>query len=92
MQTISVHRAMELGVAARSAVESLLGRKVADEEHVTVMAYPAQTPESEPDRKAAVRELIEDLDSMAASASHIPEEEMDQLIDEAIRHVRHRRS
>ena len=91
MQTISVHRAMELGNAARSAVESLLGRKVADEEHVTVMAYPPETPESEPDRKAAVRELIEDLDSMAASASHIPEEEMDQLIDEAIRHVRHRR-
>jgi hypothetical protein len=75
---------MELGDAARSAVESLLGRKVADEEHVTVMAYPAQTPESEPDRKAAVRELIEDLDSMAASASHIPEKEMDQLIDEAV--------
>ena len=91
MQTISVRRANELGNAARSAVESLLGRKVADEEHVTVMAYPAPTAESEPDRKAAVRNLIEDLDSMAASASHIPDEEMDALIDEAIRHARHRR-
>jgi len=37
----------------------------------------------------AARDLIEDLDSMAASASNIPEEEMDQLIDEAIRNVRH---
>ena len=92
MQTISVRRANELGSAARSAVESLLGRKVADEEHVTVMAYPAQTPESEPDRKTAVRDLVEDLDSLAASASHIPEEEMDALIEEAIRHARHRRS
>jgi hypothetical protein len=91
MQTISVRRANELGNAARSAVESLLGRKVADEEHVTVMAYPASPAESEPDRKAAVRNLIEDLDSMAASASHIPDEEMDALIDEAIRHARHRR-
>jgi hypothetical protein len=91
MQTISVRRANELGNAARSAVESLLGRKVADEEHVTVMAYPAPPAESEPDRKAAVRNLIEDLDSMAASASHIPDEEMDTLIDEAIRHARHRR-
>jgi hypothetical protein len=35
--------------------------------------------------------LINDLDSMAASASHIPDEEMDALIDEAIRHARHRR-
>jgi hypothetical protein len=77
-----------LGDAARSAIESLLGRKVADEEHVTVMAYPALPSEGEPDSKAAVRELIEDLDSMAASASHIPDEEMDALIDEAIRHAR----
>jgi len=69
MQTISVHRADELGDAARNAVERLLGRRVADEEHITVMAYPAAQPsESEPDRKAAVREMIEDLDSIAASA------------------------
>ena len=91
MQTISVRRADELGDAARSVVESLLGRRVADEEHITVMAYPAQPVEGEPDRKAAVRDLIEDLDSMAAGASQIPDEEMDALIDEAIRHVRHRR-
>ena len=92
MQTISIRRADELGNAARSAVESLLGRKVADEEHVTVMAYPAQSAEGEPDRKAAVQNLIEDLDSMSASASHVPDDEMDALIDEAIRHVRHRRT
>jgi hypothetical protein len=92
MQTISVRRANELGNAARSAIESLLGRKVADEEHVTVMAYPAQAAENEPDRKAAVRDLVEDLDSLAASARHIPEKEMDALIEEAIQHVRQRRS
>jgi hypothetical protein len=92
MQTISVRRADELGNAARDAVESLLDRKVADEEHATVMAYPAQPAESEPDRRAAVRDLIEDLDSMAASASHIPDEEMEALIEEAIGHGRQRRS
>ena len=90
MQTISVRRADELGNAARNAVESLLGRKVADEEQVTVMAYPAEPAEDEPDHKVAVRDLIEDLDSMAASASPIPDEEMEALIDEASRHVRHR--
>jgi hypothetical protein len=42
---------------------------------------------SEPDRKAAIRELIEDLDSLSASASHIPDEEMDALIDEARVHT-----
>jgi hypothetical protein len=44
------------------------------------------------DRTADVRALIEDLDRMASSARHIPEEEMDALIEEAVRHVRHRRS
>jgi hypothetical protein len=63
---------------------------VADEEHVTVMAYPTQPAAGEPDRKAAVQELIEDLDGMSASASHVPDDEMDALIDEAIRHIRHR--
>jgi len=92
MQTISLRRAGQLGNAAGSAVESSLGRKVADEEHVTVMAYPAQATERRADRKAAVRDLVEDLDAMAASASHIPDEEMDALIDEAIRHVRRPRS
>ena len=91
MQTISVRRADELGKAARNAVESLLGRKVADEEHVTVMAFPAQPIAGEPDRKRAVQDLIEDLDSLAASARHIPDEEMEALIDEATRHVRQRR-
>jgi hypothetical protein len=84
MQTISVRRADELDNAARNAVESLLGRKVADEEQVTVMEYPAEPAEDEPDRKAVVRDLIDDLDSMAASASHIPDEEMEALIDEAM--------
>ena len=92
MQTISVRRANELGEAARNAVESLLGRKVADQEHVTVMAFPARPVEGEPDRKRAVQDLIEDLDSLAVSASHVPDEEMEALIDEATRNVRHRRS
>ena len=92
MQTISVRRANELGEAARNAVESLLGRKVADQEHVTVMAFPAPPTEGEPDRKRAVQDLIEDLDSLAASASHVPDEEMDALVDEAIQHVRQQRT
>jgi hypothetical protein len=90
MQTISVRRADELGNAARNVVESLLGRKVADKEQVTVMAYSADPVEGDADHKAAVRDLIDDLDGMAASASHVPDDEMEGLFDEAIRHVRHR--
>jgi hypothetical protein len=56
------------------------------------MAFPARPVEGEPDRKRAVQDLIEDLDSLAASASHVPDEEMETLIDEATRNVRQRRS
>jgi len=67
MQTISVRRRMNQA-SARNAVESLLGRKVADQEHVTVMPFlPARR--GEPDRTRAVHDLIEDLDSLAASAA-----------------------
>jgi hypothetical protein len=87
MQTISMRRANELGSEARGAVETLLGRKVADEEHVTVMAFPA---EGVPDPRS-IDQLIEDLDSLAASGSHVPGDEMEGLIDEAIRHALGRR-
>ena len=53
-----------------------------------MMALSAEPAEGEPDRRAAGRDLIEDLDSMAACASHVPDEEMEALIDEAFRHVR----
>ena len=92
MQTISVRRANELGDAARSAVETLLGRKMADEEQVTVMAFPSEPAGVEPNRTAAVQDLADDLDDLAASASHVPDGEMEGLIEEATRHVRQRRS
>ncbi|MGB7720791.1 MAG: hypothetical protein WBL65_12875 [Bryobacteraceae bacterium] len=53
-------------------------------------AVAARPAEGEPDRTRAVHDLIEDLDSLAASASHVPDEEMEALIDEAIHQVRHR--
>ena len=47
---------------------------------------------AEDQRMQAAQELIRDLDCLASSASHIPEEEMETLVDEAIEHVRARPS
>ena len=91
MQTISTRRAGELGDAARSVLESLLGRTVDDQEHITVMAYPPQPPVTDDDRGKAAHALAQSLDSLASCAHHIPEQEMDALIDEAMEHVRPRR-
>ena len=91
MQTISTRRASQLGDAARSVLESLLGRTVNDEEHITVMAHPPQPPLTEDDRRKAAQALARNLDSLASRARHIPEQEMEALIDEAMEHVRPRR-
>ncbi|MEK7409580.1 MAG: hypothetical protein AAB225_31320 [Acidobacteriota bacterium] len=91
MQIISIRKARDLRDTSRAAVENLLGRKVGDEEQVAVMAFPATTAPVGEERDKAVRKLIEDLDALAASASHVPPEELDTLIDEAIEHVRRRR-
>jgi hypothetical protein len=56
------------------------------------MAFPAAPAEGEPDSQKATQDLIDDLDKLAAGASHVPDEEMGTLVDEAIDHVRHRRS
>jgi len=91
MQTISTRRASQLGDAARSVLESLLGRTVNDEEHITVMAHPPQPPLTEDDRRKAAQALAQNLDSLASRARHIPEQDMEALIDEAMEHVRPRR-
>jgi hypothetical protein len=64
---------------------------VSDDEQVTVIAFPRAGPEEEHERKQAITHLIEALDELAASARHIPEEEMEALLEEAMQHVRPRR-
>ncbi|MDP2996915.1 MAG: hypothetical protein Q8N47_05455 [Bryobacterales bacterium] len=91
MRTISTRRAGQLGDAARNVLESLLGRTVGDEEHITVMAHPPQPPLTEDDRRTAAQALAQNLDTLASRARHIPEQEMEALIDEAMEHVRPRR-
>src|ERR1700719_5083829 len=68
---------------------SILGRHLREDETVrSINAYPARLAPGEA-RDAAYRRLLEFGDKLAQRVKHVPEEEIDAAIDEAVDHVRH---
>ena len=90
MQNISIQNARDLGHDARAVVESLLGRKLSEEEQVAVMAFSVHPAPPGEERRIAAQRLGETLQDMAESAQRIPGDEMETLIDEAMEQVRQR--
>jgi hypothetical protein len=90
MQNISIQSARDLRPDARAAVESLLGRKLSEEEQVAVMAFPGYPAPAGEERRIAAQRLGETLQSMAQSAQRVPVDEMEALIEEALEQVRQR--
>ena len=91
MQDVLTREVRDLGADARSILETMLGRKLAEEEQVTVMAFPPRPAPPEDERRIAAQRLSETLDAMAERARDIPEDELEALIDEAMEHLRPRR-
>ncbi len=83
------HKASELAPDVRQAVESLLGRPLQPEEHVSVMVYLPHKAPTGPERAELAHRLKERMDKTAAKVKNVPESELDELIDEAVDHVRH---
>ena len=91
MSDISIRNVRDLDQGARGFLEAFLGRKLAEEEQVTVMALSARPAPSGEERKAAVGRLSGSIKAMSERAKGIPQQELDVLIDEAVDHVRGRR-
>jgi len=91
MADIAVRRAGDLSESAKSAVEGLLGRALADDEEVSVMALRSHKAPSGPERKAAADRLKVALESMGQKATGVPPEEFEAAVDEAMQQVRPRR-
>ena len=92
MPSSVLHKARELAPDVRQAVESLLGRPLEPEEHISVMAYLPHKAPIGPERAELAHRLKERIDKTAAKLKDVPEAELDELIDEAVDHVRHHRS
>lgn len=91
MPNISMRKAKELSPAAKSAVESLLGRRLAPEEQVSVSAYPSHPAPTGPVRKKAAARLRRAADALRRKAHAIPDKEIEDLIDQVCDEVRHQR-
>jgi hypothetical protein len=92
MAEIAIHNVRDLGQDARRALEALLGRRLAEEEQVSVTALAARPAPSGDERRIAAERLLESLKAMSESARAIPHDELESLIDEAMDDVRRRRS
>jgi hypothetical protein len=92
MAEIAIHNVRDLEQDARRALEALLGRRLAEEEQVSVTALAARPAPSGSERGTAAARLLESLKTMSESAKAIPSDELESLIDEAMDDVRRRRS
>ena len=88
MQNVSIQRAGELSAGLKSAVEALLGRPLEPDEEVSVMAFRPHEAPSKLDRQEISHRLKQHMDKMAERVKDVPEEELDDILDEAMRSVR----
>jgi hypothetical protein len=88
MSNVLIHRASELRPQTRAAVEAELGRSLADDEEVSIMAFvPHEAPKGGARQDAAQR-LTEHLARVDEKLQQVPKQEIEETLDEALRNVR----
>jgi hypothetical protein len=88
---ISIHKASDLPLGLKSALEQLLDRPIGADEEVSIAAVPPQEIPPSGNRSAVVGKLEALLDRRAAKVRDVSDQEIDAAIDEAVDHVQHRR-
>ncbi|MBI1790253.1 MAG: hypothetical protein HYR60_22195 [Acidobacteria bacterium] len=92
MRNVSIRKAGELPQAVKDAVEQLLGRPIAADEEISIVAVPPQLVPPSENRETVARKLEAFLDRRAEKVQDVPEEQIDEVIDQAIHHARHNRT
>jgi hypothetical protein len=88
MGNIAIHKANELPSDARRVVERFLGRVLEPDEEVSIMAFsPHDAPTGEA-RQELARQLEDRITRTAESVRHVPDDEQEAAIDDALNHVR----
>jgi hypothetical protein len=92
MQNATINWARELTAPIKAALETLLGRPLQDDEQVSVRAFRRHEAPPGEARREAARRLEEHLDKMASKVKDVPQHEMEAALEEALDHVRPKRS
>lgn len=77
-----------LSAEQKLAIESLLGRRVSDDEQISVRAFSSPVGVSKDERAAAIDWLNRYFAEVDARRQQVSDEEEDAIIDEALRSVR----
>ncbi len=88
MRNVSIQKTEDLSAAARSALESLLGRALEAGEEISIMAFPPHEAPQGAVRNQLAQRLSEQIDEMAARAKDASDEELDEILDEGMRSAR----
>jgi hypothetical protein len=88
MEQSSLHSARRLSPPVRSALEQLLGRPLGDNEAISVRAYEPHEAPSKEQQRALADELRQYFARIDSKSKDIPENEREEILDEAIRSVR----
>ena len=89
MSNSVVHKASDLPPDIRQAVSRLLGRPLELQEHISLMAFEPHKAPAGAARAELANRLKNRIDSTAAKLTDVSETELDQVIDEAVDHIRH---
>ncbi len=88
MQNIVIQKVHERSADARQAVERALGRTLLEEEEVSIMAFAPHDAPGGPDRQAFAGKLEQRIRKTANRVKNVPDEQIEEVINEAVDHVR----
>ncbi len=91
MRNVAVHKAGEMSQVHKTAIEQILGRAIAADEEISIVAVPPQQVTPSGGKAAILRSLEALLNRRADKVRDIPEDEINSVIDEAVHHARHNR-
>ncbi|MBZ5621897.1 MAG: hypothetical protein LAQ69_24700 [Acidobacteriia bacterium] len=83
-----IHKAKELSAEQRLAIESLLGRAIAEQEEISIRTLPETLPVSAERRRAIIEELRKHFAAVDAQRQPVSPQEADEIINEALRSTR----
>jgi len=83
-----IHKAKDLSSEQRLAIESLLGRSIAEQEEITIRALPETLPVSEEQRRLLIEGLRMHFAAVDAQRQPVSPEEADAILNEALRSTR----
>ena len=85
-----LHRVRDLSSEQRLVIESLIGRRLLDDEGLNIQ--PSRIVKDAPtgeERTGAYCQFLGHLDKLADRANDVPDVELEAIIDEACGHARH---